>query len=131
MKKNRKVSTKMSVLTDATINIGVIFVVAFLAVIMNVMASSGCQQLMKTIGESRKQIGRLDEALQRESTRWEEMKTPARLEAELLRHGLSMKPPRADQNVYMKADGKPRPGQLAVRAAQRRLPASAKAGRGR
>ena len=49
------------------------------------------------------------------------MKTPERIEAALLRHGLSMKIPRADQNVQMKADGTPYPGQLSLARARQRL----------
>ena len=56
----------------------------------------------------------------RESTRWEEMKTPDRIERALLQHGLSMRPPRPEQTVRMTANGTPYPGQLSLAKARQR-----------
>ena len=67
-----------------------------------------------------REIAKLDDALLRESTRWEGMQTPEKLEMALLRHGLSMSTPRADRIVRMMDNGLPRPGQLSVAKARSR-----------
>lgn len=123
MRKNRKIRKEMSVIAGTTVHFGAIVAMLFVMVILNLLANSRCQQLSKAIGEREKELDKLVAACQRESTRWEQMKTPEKIESALLRHGLSMKLPRAEQNVRMKADGTPCPAQLSVaRAAKRRLP---------
>ena len=114
MKKNRKVPKKMSVVTRGSAHLALVVVVLFIMVIINLLSSSSCQQLMKTIGESERQIARLDDEISRESTRWELTRTPERIERALAGLGLKMKPARADQNVQMRSDGTPYPGQLSV-----------------
>lgn len=99
---------------------GAVIVMLFAMVLLNLLASSSCQQLMKTIGERERQLAKLEEERVRESARWEEMKTPEKLESALLRHGLAMRYPKADQVVRMKADGHPYPGQLSVAKARQR-----------
>ena len=120
MKRNRKIPKKMSVLATNTMNFGVIVVVAVAMIILHQLASSSCTQLMKSIGEKERELARLEEARTRESLRWEEMKTPEKIEMALLRHGLKMSIPRPDQFVHMKADGTPYPGQLSVSRARHR-----------
>ena len=83
-------------------------------VILNLLASSSCTQLMKAKGEKERELVRLDEARMRESTRWDEMKTPEKVEQALLRHGLAMKLPKGDQTVRIRADGTPWPRQLSM-----------------
>jgi len=120
MKRNRKIPKKMSVVATNTMNFGVIVVVAVAMIILHQLASSSCGQLLKSIGEKERELARLEESRVRESLRWEEMKTPEKIEAALLRHGLKMGIPRPDQFVRMKADGTPYPGQLSVRKARQR-----------
>lgn len=124
MKKNRRVNKKMSVNTEIATHLGAVIAFLFVMVIMNLLASSSCQQLMKRIGEEEKELARLEDSRNRESTRWEEMKTPEKVEAALLRHGLAMRPPRPEQNVHMKADGTPYAGQLSVARAKARANAN-------
>ena len=81
---------------------------------------------MKSIGEGRRTLAKLEEERQRQSTMWDRMKIPERIERALLQHGLEMKPARPDQNVQMKSDGTPYPGQLSVARAQRRRAPTAK-----
>ncbi len=120
MRRNRKISKRMSVVATNTMRFGAILVFLFLMVILNLLSSSSCTQLMKTKGDLERELVRLEDARMRESTRWEEMKTPERVELALVRHGLSMRVPRPEQSVQMKADGRPYPGQLSlVRARQR------------
>lgn len=99
---------------------GVVVLVCFVMVILNLLASSSGQHLSKEIGEKEKTLARLADAYNREEMRWEEMKTPERLDEALRNHGLAMKPPRPNQNVHMSADGRPYCGQLAVTQARRR-----------
>ncbi len=114
MRRNRKIPKKMSVVATNTMRFGAVIAFLFVMVILNLLASSSCTQLMKAKGEKEKELAALGEAMDRESTRWEEMKTPERLETALLRHGLSMKLPRPDQNVRMRPDGTPCPGQISL-----------------
>ena len=120
MRRNRKVPKKLSVVATNTMRFGAMLVFGFVMVILNLLASSSCTHLMKEKGEKERELASLDDALMRESTRWEEMKTPERLETALVKHGLSMKLPRPDQNVRMRTDGTPYPGQLSLSRGRRR-----------
>jgi len=120
MRKNRKRSVKMSVWATNTMHFAAVIVMLFVMVIINLLASSSCDQLMKSIGEKERALDRLEEERVRESARWEEMKTPEKLESALLRHGLAMRYPKPDQVVRMKANGRPYPGQLSVAKARQR-----------
>ena len=125
MRRNRKIPKKMSVVATNTMRFGAVIAFLFVMVILNLLASSSCTQLMKAKGEKEKELAALGEAMDRESTRWEEMKTPERLETALLRHGLSMKLPRPDQNVRMRPDGTPFPGQMSLARTKQKLGAVA------
>jgi hypothetical protein len=132
MRKNKKIPKKMSVVASNTMHFGAVIVIFSVMVILNLLASSSCTQLMKTIGEKERELVKLEDARMRESTRWEEMKTPERVEEALRAHGLSMSTPRAYQVVRMRADGTPLPGQLSVaRSRQRSAGQTAKYSRGR
>ena len=110
----------LSVMAKNTMRFATIIVFLFMMVILNMLSASSCTQLLKQKGDLEREIVRLDDSILRESTRWEEMKTPDRIEVALLRHGLSMKLPRPDQTIRMRADGTPRLGQLSLaRAAAR------------
>ena len=119
MGRNRKMPKKMSVVATNTMRFGAILVVFFVMVILYILSSSSCTQLLKQKGEKEREIAKLDDACMRESTRWEEMTTPEKVEIALRRHGLPMKLPRPDQTVRM-TDGVPEPGQLAVKKAKMR-----------
>ena len=114
MKRNRKISKKMSVAANCSAKAGAVMLAAFVMVILNLLANSSCGQLMKSIGEKERVLSGLEDELRRESARWDAMKTTEKLESALLKHGLSMKYPRPEQVVRMKADGRPYPGQLSV-----------------
>lgn len=114
MRKNRKMTKKMSVVATTTMRFGTVIAFFFVMVILNLLSSSTCTQLLKTKGELERELARLEDSHMREASRWEEMKTPERIEIALLRHGLAMKMPRADQTVRMRADGTPLPGQYSV-----------------
>lgn len=114
MRKNRKVSKRMSVIATNTMRFGAIIVFFFVMVILNILSSSSCTQLLNEKGLKERELAKQEEAYQRESTRWEEMKTPEKIEAALFRHGLRMSPPRADQCVRLNERGVPYPNQLAL-----------------
>lgn len=120
MKRNRKISKKMSVNTTITTHVGAILAFLFIMVILNLLASSSCQQLSKSIGESKRELARLESDCNREETNWAAMKTPEKVLAALRGHGLQMNPPRAEQNVHLAANGKLYPGQYSVAMARRR-----------
>ena len=120
MRRNRKIPKKMSVVATNTMRFGAILFFFFIMVILNLLSSTSCTQLLKTKGELEREIVKLDDELMRESTRWEKMKTPDNVEQALLRHGLAMKLPRPDQTVRLMSDGRPRPGQLSLARAKMR-----------
>ena len=114
MRKNRKVSKRMSVIAANTMRFGAIIVFFFVMVILNLLSSSSCTQLLNEKGQKERELAKLEESHLRESTRWEEMKTPEKVEAALFRHGLKMSTPRADQCIRLNARGVPYPNQLAL-----------------
>ena len=120
MAKNRRIPKRRSVVMTNTMRVGAVLGMLFVMSIINLLASSSCQQLLKAIGEDERELARLEDVRMREATRWEEMKTPEKLERALDRHGLSMKTPRPEQNVRMKPDGEPYPGQISVAKARQR-----------
>ena len=102
----------MSVLATNSMRFGAIIVFFGIMAVLNVMSSTRCTQLMKEKGEMERELARLEDAYMRESTRWEEMTTPDKVEDVLALRGIPMRPPRPEQNVMMMSDGRPRPGQL-------------------
>lgn len=114
MRKNRKMSKKMSVMAGRSVQIAAVMIMAFAMVILYLLAKSNCSQLENSIKAKQKQLAKLEDERTRESARWEGMKTGEKLEAALLRHGLSMRYPKSEQLVRMKPDGRPYPGQLSV-----------------
>ena len=104
----------MAVVATNTMRFGAIIVFFFVMVILNLLSSSSCTQLLNEKGEKERELAKLEESHRRESTRWEEMKTPEKVEAALFRHGLRMSTPRADQCIRLNARGVPYPNQLAL-----------------
>jgi len=132
-RKNRKISKRMSVNTAIATHFGAVIAFLFVMVILNLLANSSCQQLAKTIGDEEKELARLEDARTREETRWLEMQTPKSIERALLANGLKMKSAHATQNVYMRSDGTPYPGQVSIAMAIKRngAVATAQVGKGR
>ena len=115
MKKNWKISKRMSVVAQNTACVGAIMLMLFVMVIVNMLAASSCSQLMKSIGDKERALARLEDEHSRESARWEEMKTPQSLEVALKKHGLAMRSPKASQTVRLRAgSGQLLPSQLSV-----------------
>jgi hypothetical protein len=124
MKKNRKMSKKMSVVTGRAVQIGAVMVMIFIVVILNMLAQSSCKHLENKIREKERQYAKLGDEKDREEAHWAKMETNESLDAALLRHGLSMNLPRAAQQVRLKSDGTPYPGQISVAKASARNRAS-------
>jgi len=123
MRKNRKRSNKMSVTASRSMHFGAVIVMLFVMVIVNLLASSRCDQMMKTLGEKENLLAKLGKDCERECGRWEQINTPDNLDRILPRLGMSMKYPRAEQIVHMDEDGKVVRGQISVARAQRRIAA--------
>ena len=121
MRKNKKMTKRMSVVASNTMHIGAVVLMLFAMVILNLLASSSCQQQHKEIGEKERELAKLEDSFTRESTRWEEMKTRERIDAALRSHGLKMDFAAPDQIVRVLANGKPRAGQTSVRRARARI----------
>ena len=119
MKKNRRRSKKMSVMASRSMHIGAVMVMFFVMVILNLLASSSCTQIMKSIGEKERTLAKLEDERMRESARWDAMKTADNIDRALLKFGLSMRYAKAEQIVRMDSAGRPKPGQLAVARARR------------
>ena len=125
MRRNRKMPKKMSVMAGRSVQIGAVMVMAFAMVILNMLASSSCKQLSKTISEKERQLAKLENDQKREQERWDEMKTPERLEAALLKHGLAMRYSKPEtQVVRMDKSGRPYSGQASVARATERSKAA-------
>ena len=124
MKKNRKMSKKMSVVTGRAVQIGAVMVMVFIVVILNMLAQSSCKHLEKKIREKERQYAKLGDEKDREEAHWAKMETNESLDAALLRHGLAMNLPRAAQQVRLRSDGTPYPGQISVAKASARNRAS-------
>lgn len=125
MRKNKKVTKRMSIVASNTMHIGAVILMLFVMVILNLLASSSCQQQHKEIGEKERELAKLVDSLTRESTRWEEMKTRERVDVALRNHGLKMDFAAPDQVVRVSKNGSLLKGQLSVKKARARLAANA------
>lgn len=119
MKKNRKRSKKMSVSASRSMHFAAVIMMLFVMVIVNMLASSRCDQMLKAIGEKENLLAKLEKDRERESGRWDQLNTCDNLDRILPRLGMSMKYPRADQIVRMDGSGRVVPGQLSVARAER------------
>ena len=69
MRRNRRVTKKMSVVATNAMRFGAIIVFFFVMVVLNLLSSQSCAQLLKQKGEMEREIAKLDDARMRESTR--------------------------------------------------------------
>ncbi len=120
MKKNRKRSHKMSVVTERFMHMGVVIFMLFAMVILNLVASANCTELERAYIAKGEKLKKLEDELQRETARWEEMKTNERINAALKKHGLAMNYPSASQTIRMGKNGQPIRGQVSVAKLEQR-----------
>ena len=84
------------------------------------LLDSRCSVIGQEIGDAEKTLAKLDGELERETMKWNEMKTPEKLELALKKHGLDMNNPAPEQVIKMLPNGKIAPRQLSVVRALRR-----------
>jgi hypothetical protein len=84
------------------------------------VVDSKCVQLGQEIRKQEVKYAALENERVREAARWDEKKTPEKLERAMLQHGLAMAYARPDQVVRMDAAGRPLPGQVSLLKHQRR-----------
>lgn len=120
-RRNCRKSQTMNVMTGRTFHVAGIILALVVAVVMNMVAESRCQQVRVAIGEKTKLLDRLEQDRDREDANWQQMKSASSLERALVRHGLNMRYPKDEQVIRMDASGTPRYGQRSVELAKNRL----------
>lgn len=116
---NRKVSANTAAAGEHAAWIGGLVVLAGIMAIVNVLANTTCNQLQASIGEKEKQLVKLKEQCQRESTQLASLSVPEKLSIALNRHGMAMNVTQPYQIVKMSSSGRPYPESLAVIARAR------------
>ena len=116
MRRNRKRQVRVKFLPVPAA--GVIVLAASVALSYLFMDSKSAQ-LGQEIRKCEQKYTALENERVREEARWNEKKTPEKLERAMLQHGILMTYPTAEQVVRMDANGRPVPGQLALARFQR------------
>ena len=116
MRRNRKRQVRVKFLPVPAA--GVIVLAASVALSYLFMDSKSAQ-LGQEIRKCEQKYTALENERVREAARWNEKKTPEKLERAMLQHGILMTYPTAEQVVRMDANGRPVPGQLALARFQR------------
>ena len=111
MRRNRKRQVHVKVLPPSVA--GVIVLVVSM-VLSYWFMDSKCAQLGQEIRKKEQELALLADECVREEARWNENKTPEKLEQAMLQHGIAMDYPTADQVVRMDARGEPVAGQLSL-----------------
>ena len=120
MRTNRRVYKKMSRIVSHSMSVGGVILLLFLMVIFNLMGTSQCSQLMKSINDKERQLVMCKAELDRSVSQWESAKASGNLERSLLKRGMAMNYPNPRQIIRMDGKGKPLPGQTSVALLQRR-----------
>ena len=85
------------------------------------MRNDPLANIAQELQEAEKTYKQLVKETERVAARWNELMAVDRLQEKLVRFGLEMNIPRADQVVRMNAAGRPLPGQIAVVRARERM----------
>ena len=109
----------MSRIVSHSMSVGGVILLLFLMVIFNLMGTSQCSQLMKSINDKERQLVMCKAELERSVAQWESAKASGNLERALLKRGMAMNYPNPRQIIRMDG-GKPLPGQTSVALLQRR-----------
>ena len=118
-RKNKKIK-KNSFFKTGTAGVVSLMLCGFVMLMVYWMFDSRCTAIQREIDKAEKEFKALETECTRETSAWNAMKTPERLNAHLTRFGLEMKLTRPDQIVRMDRDGRPFPGQVAVSRARSR-----------
>lgn len=116
MRRNRKRQVRTQFLPRTAV--GVIVTIVTVALVYW-FVDSKCALLGQEIRKHEQKYSALENERVREAARWDEKKTPEKLERAMLQHGLAMNYPTAEQVVRMDQGGRPLPGQLSVARFQR------------
>jgi hypothetical protein len=111
MKKNRKRHVRMDVMSKLFV---AWIVIAVSVAIGYWFMDSKCKQLNQEIRKHETKYTSLENARAREALRWDEKKTPEKLEHAMLQSGLAMDYPKASQVVRLDSRGRVIPGQVSL-----------------
>ena len=120
MKRNRRVSKRMSRISVHTMHVGEVLLALFVMGIINLLASSTCDQLTKRMNEGEKKLKQCEAEYERAVARWDAMKSSDNLDRALVKWGLSMHYPKENQIVRFDSFGNLEPGQTSVALARAR-----------
>ena len=116
MKKNRKKKVQIQYLPPMAVGV---IVTSVTVALIYWFVDSKCVQLGQEIRKHEQKYASLENERVREAARWDEKKTPEKLERAMLQHGIAMGYATAEQVVRMDSDGRPVPGQISVAKFQR------------
>ena len=121
MRHNRKVSRRRSVIGMHVMHFGAVLLIVVGLLILNMLAESTCNQLMKSIGQKDRLLQARQAEYERAKARWEAAKSTDNLDRALNRRGLMMNFAKANQIIKVDGTtGKFLPGQRSVALARQR-----------
>ena len=119
-RRNRKVN-RHSRFTVNTAGVVALLVTGFAMVMCYCVLGMRCTSIAQELQAAEKTYKQLSKEGERVAARWTELMAVDRLQDKLVRFGLEMNIPRADQVIRLNAAGRPLPGQIAVTRARERL----------
>lgn len=114
MKQNRKVSRRRSVIGMHVMHFGAIMLMFVVMVIVHLLASSSCGQLMKSIGEQERLIKARQNELDSANAMWRQATSTDNIARILHRRGLEMGDPQSDYVIHFDRTGKPNENERSV-----------------
>ena len=81
------------------VNVALLIVLFVTVGVMYGVIRNSCESLSNEVEKEKMRYADLMDEMQRERTKWDNMKTPRDLEARLLRHGIAMAPHRSGQRI--------------------------------
>ncbi len=120
-RRNRKLNRRFSRFTVNTAGVVALLVTAFSMGMCYCLLGMRCTSIAQELQEAEKSYKQLTKESERVAARWNELMAVDRLQEKLVRFGLEMNIPRADQMIRMGASGRPLPGQIAVARARERM----------
>ena len=128
MKGNYKRSKRYSRMLSHTFRLGAVIAVVFVAVILNVLASSSCNQLVKNLEAKDARLRQCEVDLDRAAAKWDAMRSSENLDQAVCKRGLALYTTDPKQLIRINANGRALPGQLSVALARERYSNAATAG---
>ena len=81
------------------VNVALLIVLFVTVGVMYGVIRNSCESLSNEVEKEKMRYADLMDEMQRERTKWDNMKTPRDLESRLLRHGIAMAPHRSGQRI--------------------------------